>query len=167
MWSGRGRPAGRAALGRVVLALPLVGELVRRLETARFCRTLGTLLQNGVPLLGAVDVAAGTLGNPVLAAAAGHAAGPLARGEGLARPLGSSGCFPPMAVQLIEVGEESGRLPEMLAQVADIYDRESAAAIERLLALLTPAVTIGLGLLIAFIIGAILAAILQSCELVA
>jgi general secretion pathway protein F len=158
-------PGGRQLFARIGLGTPLAGELTRRIETARFCRTLGALLQNGVALLTAVEVAAGTLGNVLVADAARRAAGPLSRGEGLARPLAASGCFPEMAVQLIEVGEESGRLPEMLEQVAEVYDRETAAAIERMLALLTPAVTIGLGVLIAFIIGSILAAILGSYSL--
>ncbi len=113
-------------------------------------------------ILAGLEIAAGTIANPVVAEAARRAAGPLSRGEGLAGPLAASGVFPDMAVQLIEVGEESGRLPDMLEQVAEVYDRETAAAIERLLALLTPAVTIGLGVLIAFIIGSILAAILGS-----
>lgn len=155
-------PRGRAALGRLRLSLPLIGELTRRVETARFCRTLGALLQNGVAILAGLEIAAGTIANPVIAEAARRAAGPLARGEGLAGPLAASGAFPGMAVQLIEVGEESGRLPDMLEQVAVVYDRETAAAIERMLALLTPIVTIGLGGLIALIIGSILAAILGS-----
>lgn len=158
-------PRGRVALGRVRLALPLIGELTRRVETARFCRTLGVLLQNGVTILNGLEIAAGTIANPVIAAAARRTAGPLSRGEGLARPLAATGAFPGMAVQLIEVGEESGRLPDMLEQVAAVYDRETAAAIQRMLDLLTPVVTIGLGVLIAFIIGSILSAILGSYSL--
>ncbi|HUF86827.1 MAG TPA: type II secretion system F family protein [Thermohalobaculum sp.] len=161
-WSASRTPRGRLALARLRLATPLLGELTRRVETARFCRTLGALLQNGVAILAGLEIAAGTIGNPVIAQAARRAAGPLSRGEGLAGPLAASGAFPSMAVQLIEVGEESGRLPDMLEQVAEVYDRETSAAIERMLALLTPAVTIGLGVLIAFIIGSILAAILGS-----
>ncbi|HUF57699.1 MAG TPA: type II secretion system F family protein [Thermohalobaculum sp.] len=160
-------PGARRRLGRLRLATPLLGELTRRLETARFCRTLGALLQNGVPILQGLEVAAGTIGNPAIAEAARQAAGPLARGEGLARPLGASGHFPEMALQLIAVGEESGRLPRMLEQVADVYDRETQAAIQRMLALLTPAVTIGLGVLIALIIGSILSAILGSYDFAA
>lgn len=162
VWSASRTPRGRLALARLRLATPMLGELTRRVETARFCRTLGALLHNGVAILAGLEIAAGTIANPVIAEAARRAAGPLSRGEGLAGPLAASGAFPSMAVQLIEVGEESGRLPDMLAQVAEVYDRETAAAIQRMLALLTPAVTIGLGVLIAFIIGSILAAILGS-----
>lgn len=162
VWSASRTPRGRLGIARVRLATPLLGELTRRVETARFCRSLGALLQNGVTILAGLEIAAGTISNPVIAGAARRAAGPLSRGEGLAAPLSASGAFPSMAVQLIEVGEESGRLPDMLEQVAEVYDRETSAAIERMLALLTPAVTIGLGVLIAFIIGSILAAILGS-----
>lgn len=162
VWSASRTPRGRVALARLRLATPLIGELTRRVETARFCRTLGALLQNGVTILNGLEIAAGTIGNPVIAQAACRSAGPLSRGEGLAAPLAASGAFPGMAVQLIEVGEESGRLPDMLEQVAEVYDRETAAAIQRMLDLLTPVVTIGLGVLIAFIIGSILAAILGS-----
>ncbi len=161
-WSAWRTPRGRLALARLRLATPMIGELTRRVETARFCRTLGALLQNGVAILAGLEIAAGTIGNPVIAEAARRAAGPLSRGEGLAGPLAASGAFPGMAVQLIEVGEESGRLPDMLEQVADVYERETATAIQRMLSLLTPIVTIGLGILIALIIGSILAAILGS-----
>ncbi len=161
-WSASRSPRGRMTFARFRLAMPLIGELTRRVETARFCRTLGALLQNGVTILTGLEIAAGTIANPVIADAARRAAGPLSRGEGLAGPLAAAGVFPGMAVQLIEVGEESGRLPDMLEQVAEVYDRETGAAIERMLAMLTPAVTIGLGVLIAFIIGSILAAILGS-----
>lgn len=161
-WSAWRTPRGRLAFARLRLATPLIGDLTRRIETARFCRTLGALLQNGVAILAGLEIASGTIANPVIAEAVRHAAGPLSRGEGLAAPLATSGAFPAMAVQLIEVGEESGRLPDMLEQVATVYERETAIAIQRMLSLLTPAVTIGLGMLIALIIGSILAAILGS-----
>ncbi len=157
--------AGRIWLDQIALGAPLLGDLIRRAETSRFTRTLSALITNGVPLLNSVEIAAGALGNSAIANAARQAAGPLSKGEGLARPLSRSGFFPDMAVQLIEVGEESGRLPQMLDQVADIYDRETATAIQRMLALLTPLVTIFLGMLIAFIIGSILSAILGSYSL--
>lgn len=165
LWSGARDRRVRRRLDRMVLALPLWGGLVRRVETARLCRTLGALTTNGVPLLSALDIAAAALGNAAISDAARRAGGPLSRGEGLAGPLSASGHFPDMALQLIAVGEESGRLPQMLEQVADVYERETAAAIQRMLALLTPAVTIGLGALIAFVIGAILSAILGSYNL--
>lgn len=162
MWRLRVRAGGSAALDRIVIKIPLIGSLVRRYETARFARTLGVLAGNGVPLLNAVDIAAGVLGNRAIAQAVRAAREPLSRGEGLARPLERSAVFPVMAVQLIRVGEEGGRLSDMLIRIADVFDRETELTVQRLLSLLTPVVTIGLGALIAFIIGSILSAILQS-----
>jgi len=157
--------AGRRALDGLALNAPLVAELTRRIETARFCRSLGTLRANGVTLIEAVEIAAGTVSNSAFAEAARQIAAPLARGQGLARPMRATGKFPELALQLIEVGEESGRLHEMMLQVADIYDREVERTIERMLALLSPLVTIVLGCLIAFIIGSILSAILGSYDI--
>ncbi|MHA1528080.1 MAG: type II secretion system F family protein [Alphaproteobacteria bacterium] len=157
--------AGRLRLDRWLLGAPLLGELVRRIETARFCRSLGTLRANGVALIDAVGIAAGTLANRAVSEAARGTVGPLAKGEGLSAPMRRTGCFPPLALQLIEVGEESGRLEDMLLQVADVYDKEVERSIQRLLAMLAPLVTILLGFLIAFIIGSILAAILGTYDI--
>jgi len=157
--------AGRLGLDRRLLGAPLLGELVRRIETARFCRSLGTLRANGVTLIDAVAIAAGTLANKAVSQAALGITGPLAKGEGLSTPMRRTGCFPPLALQLIEVGEESGRLEDMLLQVADVYDKEVERSIQRLLAMLAPLVTILLGFLIAFIIGSILAAILGTYDI--
>ena len=156
--------SGRVRIGRVKLALPLLGQLTRQIETATFCRVLGTTIQNGVPLLDAVTMAGQTISNGVMAAALDRVSGPLARGEGLARPLADARIFPPLAVHLIRVGEESGQLSQMLIRVADIFDVEIKRTIERLLSLLVPLVTIGLGIVIALIVGSILAAILQSYQ---
>ncbi|MEO0819500.1 MAG: type II secretion system F family protein [Pseudomonadota bacterium] len=156
---------GGGRLDRALLHLPLFGGLVRRIETARFCRTLGTLRANGVPLVDGVAIAAGTLGNRVVAAAARAMADPLARGEGLAGPMQAAGVFPELAVQLVEVGEESGKLQDMLLQVAEVFDEEVEESLQRLLALLTPLMTVLLGGLIAFVIGTILSAILSSYDL--
>jgi general secretion pathway protein F len=157
--------AGRGRLHRWILGAPLLGELVRRIETARFCRSLGTLRANGVALIDAVGIAAGTLANRAVSQAALQTIGPLAKGEGLSAPMRRTGCFPPLALQLIEVGEESGRLADMLMQVADVYDKEVERGIERLLTLMTPLVTIFLGCMVAFIIGSILAAILGTYDI--
>lgn len=155
----------RRRLDGWMLRAPVIGGLLRRIETARFCRSLGTLRANGVVLIEAIGVAAGTLSNRAVAEAARRLAGPLSRGEGLARPMRRSGLFPPLALQLIEVGEESGELHPMLLQVADIYDTEVERALQRALALLAPGVTILLGAVIAFIVGSMLGAILGSYDL--
>jgi general secretion pathway protein F len=156
---------GRLFLDNWLLRMPLAGDTIRRIETARFCRSLGTLRANGVGLIEAISIAAGTLTNRAIAKAAAGIAGPLAKGAGLARPMRDTGVFPDLAAQLVEVGEESGQLDAMLIQVADVYDREAASSIQRMLALLSPAVTVFLGLLIALIIGSILSAILGSYDL--
>lgn len=156
---------GRLFLDNWLLRAPLIGVTIRRIETARFCRSLGTLRANGVSLIEAIGIAAGTLTNRSIGKAAAGIAGPLSKGAGLAKPMRDTGMFPDLAAQLVEVGEESGQLDAMLIQVADVYDREAASSIQRMLALLSPAVTVFLGLLIALIIGAILSAILGSYDL--
>ena len=161
----RRSPGGRRVMDDLALRIPLIAELARRVETARFCRSLGTLRANGIPLIEAVQIAAGTLSNSAFAEAARQTVPHLTKGQGLAGPMRATGRFPELALQLIAVGEESGRLQEMLLQVADVYDDEVERTIERLLALLSPVVTIVLGCLIAFIIGSILSAILGSYDI--
>lgn len=153
-------PAGRAAADHMLLRLPLVGDLVRRLEVARFARTLGTLLQNGVPLLAGVNGAADVFANRALAATVPGLAESLRQGRGLAAPMLASGEFPSLAVQLIGIGEESGQLDVMLLRVADMLDDEIRRRIRQLLTLLEPALIVVLGIVIAGILYAILSAIL-------
>ncbi len=155
----------RHAWDRSVLRLPILGGLVARIEVSRFSRMLGTLLENGVPLLGALSLVGGTLSNSAMARAVAAIAGRVKQGQGLAKPLGAAGVFPSLAVDLIRVGEETGQLEEMLFRVADIYERETGRALERLMALLVPVLTIGLGMLIAAIIGSVLMAILSLNKL--
>lgn len=158
-------PEGRLRWDRLKLDLPLLGELTVKVEVARFTRTLGTLLTNGVTVLNAMSIALGTLGNRALAQSTDGLTARLKRGEGLAVPMMDSGAFPRLAVQLIQVGEESGQLDTMLMRVADIYDDEVKRALERLMALLVPALTIGLGILVAVIILSMLSAILSVYDL--
>jgi general secretion pathway protein F len=144
---------------------PLVGDLVCKIEVARFSRTLGTLLANGVSVLNALSLTTETLDNRAIAEAAGRVQGRLAKGEGLAEPLMETGVFPGLALQLIRVGEETGQLDQMLLRVAVIYDDEVQRTIQRMLSLLVPLVTLALGVLIAAIIGSMMAAILSSYDL--
>jgi general secretion pathway protein F len=160
-----GRPAGRLSWDGALLRTPLVGDLVRKMEAARFCRTLGTLLANGVTLLNALSMVQETVTNRAIAAAVGTIRTHLRRGDGLGGPLRESAVFPQLAAQLIQVGEESGQLDTMLLRVADIYDEETRRTIQRMLALIVPAVTIVLGVVVAFIIGSMLSAILSAYEL--
>ncbi len=159
------QPASRARWDRWFLRLPLFGDLIAKVETARLSRTLGTLLGNGVSLLNALTIVRETLSNQVLAAALGEVAEHVKTGRGLADPLLEAGDFPKLAVQMIRVGEETGQLQEMLLQVADTYDAEVQTAVKRLLTLLEPALILGLGVVIAGIIMSILVAILSLNEL--
>ena len=155
-------PARKQRQERRWLKLWIVGELIRKVETARFSRTLGTLLANGVTLIKAVEIARGTLANAAMNEALSGLRAALSKGEGLTRPLRLSAVFPPLALQLIEVGEESGNLDEMLLKVADIFDEEVDRGLERMVALLVPLVTITLGMLVAIIIASMISAILGS-----
>ncbi len=159
-------PRGRLRWHGILLALPLAGTLVTRIEVARFCRTLAALQASGVPLLSALGIVKETLENAVIAQAIDRVVDGAREGAGLSEPLQATGVFPTLATQLIRVGEETGALDDMLSKVADIYDDEVARAVERMMRLLTPLLTIGLGLLIAGIIGSILVAILGINKLV-
>jgi len=159
------QPATRYRWDQRFLKLPLAGELITKIEVARFSRMLGTLLTNGVPLLSGLSIVKETLGNQVLAEGVGTVAERLKHGHGLAEPLTEMAYFPRLAVHMMRVGEETGQLEEMLMQVAEVYDREVRATVKRMLALLEPVLILGLGLVIAAIIMSILIAILSVNEL--
>ncbi len=159
-------PVTRLRWDTRMLKLPVFGELMLKLEVARFTRTLGTLLTNGVPLLTSVKIVREVLTNQVISRVMDNVTAGLEQGRGLARPLAESGQFPQLAIELIQVGEATGQLEEMLIKVADIYDEESRTTVKRLLTLLEPVLIIGLGTLIALIIISILVAILSLNELV-
>jgi general secretion pathway protein F len=159
-------PAGRRRWHDRALKLPLVGALITRIEVARFARTLGTLLHNGVPLLKALSIVKDSIGNQIVADGIERVAGSLKQGQSLAQPLAEATVFPPFAIHMIRVGEESGRLEDLLLQVADIYDRETQVAIKRTLSLLEPVLILVLGVIIAAVIISILVAILGMNQLV-
>ena len=158
LWLERRRrdPAFRLALDGWLLRRRLVGPLVARLDTARLARTLGTLLRNGVPLLQALGIGRGVLDNRVLVAEVERATEEVRNGHGLALALGRGKQFPRLALQMIQVGEESGALDTMLLRVADTFELESAQAIDRLLAALVPLLT----LLLAGVVGGVIIAVL-------
>jgi general secretion pathway protein F len=160
------RPEVRERFDRRLLATPLFGDLVWKLETARFCHTLATLLKNGLPLLSALNLAKEVVGNRKLAGLMDEAAEDLKHGRGLAEPLSRREVLPQLAMQMIRVGEESGALDGMLAKVAEIYDRETRSSVRGLLTLLEPVLIIGLGIVVAGIIISILMAILGANDLV-
>lgn len=155
-----GTPEGRLRVDARLLTLPIAGSLVKKFEISRFARTLGTLLSNGVAILKAVDIARGTVGNVVIAEHLQDLEPAVKRGERLSKAMRSE-VFSPMAVQMVLVGEESGRLDAMLLELAQVYEAEVEADVKRALTLLEPALILGMGGLIAVIIMGILMGILS------
>lgn len=147
------------------LKLPLADLVILTKETANMSRTLGTLLGNGVPIISALIIVRETVDNLVLVDAIQDAEEELKQGKRMSDALLKTGIFPKMAVQMIKMGEETGHLEEMLLRVAEIYDKQLKIAIQRMLALLEPALIITLGLMIAGIIVSILLAILSVNDL--
>ncbi len=158
-------PVSRAKWDVKFLRWPVMGKLVTKVEMARFARSLATLLQNGVPLLAGLSILKDTMGNVVFRDAVEVVARDLKEGRGMAKPMNEANVFPKLAVQMIAVGEETGKLDEMLFQVADVYDREVAAAVKRALALIEPVMIISLALLIGGIIMSLLVAMFGLMDL--
>jgi type IV pilus assembly protein PilC len=138
-------PAGRMAIDRIVLKLPILGILMRKIAVARFCRTLSTLLASGVSILEALDITARTSGNAVVEEAIQTTRTSIERGETIAAPLKNTAVFPPMVVQMIGVGEATGALDTMLSKIADFYEEEVDVAVAGLLTLLEPIMIAFLG----------------------
>jgi general secretion pathway protein F len=160
------KPAVRRARDERLLRMPLVGDVIAKVEVARFSRTLSTLLANGVTLLAGLTIVKETMQNVVLSNALDGVIVKLREGKGFGRPLAETNLYPKLASQLILVGEESGRLEEMLGRVADVYDREVQMAIKRFLAFLEPAMILGLALMVGGIVFSILMGIMAMSELV-
>jgi general secretion pathway protein F len=150
---------------RIVLRLPILGSLVTRFEVGRFSRSLGVLLTNGVPAARALALAGATVNNRIFTEAIETLAARFKEGGGLAKSLEETGCFPNLAIQLVQIGDETGRLQDMLQEIADIYDQEVERALERLLALLVPGITIIMGVVVALIVAAVMTAMVSINEL--
>ena len=159
------RPAYRLKVDRLVLHLPVVGALLRETLAARLTRTLGSLLQNGVPLISALGIAKDALGNSAAAAAVEAAAVGAKGGAGLARPLAASGLFPARTIHLLQLGEEAAQLSSMALKAADIHDEQARLIMQRLVALAVPMITIAMGLAVAGIVSALLTAMLSLNDL--
>jgi len=160
------RPASRRVWDARFLSMKGLGDVIAKIETARLSRTTGTLLVNGVPLLSALSIAKNVMTNTVLGDDVAEAAKQVKTGTPLARALAQNGNFPRLALQMVNVGEETGKLDEMLLKVADTYDREVKVTIDRLMALMVPALTLGLALVIGVIVMSVLMAILSINELI-
>jgi general secretion pathway protein F len=150
---------------RLLLRLPIIGSLLRETLAARLTRTLGSLLQNGVPLIAALGITRDALGNLAAAAALDAAATAAKGGAGLARPLAESGLFPVRTIHLLQLGEEAAQLAAMALKAADIHDEQARLMMQRLVALAVPLITIVMGLAVAGIVGALLTAMLSLNDL--
>lgn len=136
---------GQLAIDRLMLNVPVLGDLLRKTAVSRFTRTLGTLISSGVSILEGLEITAKTAGNRVIHDAVMESRSSIAGGETISEPLKKSGVFPPMVVQMINVGEQTGGLDEMLTKIADFYDEEVDAAVEALLSAMEPIMIVCLG----------------------
>jgi general secretion pathway protein F len=161
-WTGT--PEGRVQRDRLVLRLPRVGDLVRKIETARFTRTLGTMLQSGVPVMGALAVVGEMMSNVVVGRAVERLGESVKRGGTVAAGMGEHAHFPALAVHMVRVGEETGRLEEMLLKTAETIEGEVRTEMRRFIGLLEPAIILVMGVLVAFIVVAMLMAIFSINE---
>jgi type II secretion system protein F len=158
-------PAGRLRMDQYKMNFPVGGELVKKIEVARFARTLGTLTKSGVPILQALNLVNEIIGNRAIAQSMGKIYERVKEGEMLTKPLGEAGIFPTLAIQMITVGEETGRLDEMLLRVAETYEKVVRNMVKRFISLLEPAMILGMGLVVGFIVISMLMAIFSMSEM--
>jgi type IV pilus assembly protein PilC len=143
-----GTTGGRMAIDTIILKLPVLGILMRKIAVARFTRTLGTLISSGVPILEGLDITARTSGNAVIEKALNQVRKSLEEGKSLTDPLKESEVFPGMVTQMIAVGEQTGAMDAMLQKIADFYEEEVDAAVKDLLTALEPIMIVFLGLVV-------------------
>lgn len=148
--------SGRWNLDKLKLRIPVVGELVQKMAISRFSRTLGTLVNSGVPVLRALEIVAETAGNVVIANAVDQARSSVREGQRISQPLEASGMFPQMVTQMMDIGEETGRMSDMLIKIATFYDNEVEVAVKALTSLIEPMLIILLGGIVGFIVGSIM-----------
>ncbi len=142
---------GHYQIDKYKLKLPIFGDLSLKLSISRFCRTFGTLIASGVPMMRSLEIIGETSGNAVLAEAIANARTSIREGAKISQPLASSGLFPSMVTHMVDVGEETGRLSEMLCKVADFYDDEVDAMVKGLTSLIEPLLIVSMGVLVGFI----------------
>lgn len=155
---------GKRIVDTIRLKIPVFGSLNHKLAISRFARTLATLLQSGVPILGALETVAGTLDNDLIADAVLEARSRIREGDRIGDPLAKSGMFPPMVVSMISIGEESGSLDTMLSKVAEFYEAEVDAALESLTAAIEPIMIVGMGVTVGFIVIAMFMPLVKVIE---
>ncbi|MBI5236997.1 MAG: type II secretion system F family protein [Deltaproteobacteria bacterium] len=150
---------GRLLFDRLKLEVPLLGEVLRKAVISRFSRTLGTLLQGGLPILEALNIAVKTMGNSFMSRDIQPVIEGVRRGRGMVQPLKETKSFPPLAVHLLTVGEETGKLDEMLLKLSDNYDQDISTSIKRLLSLMEPLIILVMAVVVGFIVISLLLAI--------
>ncbi|MGO9609946.1 MAG: type II secretion system F family protein, partial [Verrucomicrobiia bacterium] len=143
---------GRYYLDKLKLNAPIFGQLIRKVSIARFTRTLGTLISSGVPILQALNIVRDTSGNAVIAKAVSQIHDSVKEGERIVQPLEASGVFPAMVVSMVDVGEETGALPDMLMKVADVFDDEVDNAVGAITSLLEPVMIVILAVIVGTIV---------------
>ena len=145
-------PVGRKQFDQLKLSVPVFGLLNKKVAISRFCRTLGTLLSSGVPIMQSLEIVGKASGNEVIAATVTRVRDSIREGESIAAPLGASGMFPPMVTQMVAVGEETGNLDAMLSKIADFYDTEVDYLLSSLTSMLEPIMIVGMGGIVGFIV---------------
>ncbi len=161
-----GTVSGKTTIDRFLLRLPVIGILIRKVAVAKFTRTLGTLISSGVAILDGLDITARTAGNKIVEMAVLRTRASIAEGKTIAEPLRESGVFPPMVVQMIAVGEQTGALDAMLGKIADFYDEEVDTAVANLTALLEPMLMVFLGIVIGGVVIAMYLPIFKLVQVV-
>src|ERR1044071_6276015 len=146
---------GRSVIDRAKLRAPLFGDLIRKTSISRFSRTLGTLVSSGVPILQALNITRETAGNTVIARAISQVHDSVKEGDSIMQPLEASGAFPPMVISMIDVGEETGQLPEMLVNIAEVSDDEVDNSVAALTSMLEPIMIVFLALVVGTIVIAL------------
>ncbi|HYS93295.1 MAG TPA: type II secretion system F family protein, partial [Candidatus Acidoferrales bacterium] len=157
--------AGRLQADGLLIRLPVVGFVLVQTEVARFARITGTLLRSGVPMLSALGVVREMMGNQVIARAVESLAEGARRGAGLSKPMEDARVFPPLAIHMVRVGEETGRMEEMLLKVGATFETDTRKLLKRLIALVEPCIILGMGLVVGFIVVAMLMAILSITDI--
>lgn len=165
IWRYSHTRGGRLRTDRYKMNLPILGDLVRKVEIARFSRTLGTLIKSGVPILQALELVRNIITNQVIAESMEAIRDRVKKGERLSEPMGDIGLFPSLAVQMITVGEESGRMDEMLLRVAENYEKVIRNMVKRLISLMEPVMILVMGLVVGFIVISMLMAIFSMNEM--
>jgi general secretion pathway protein F len=158
-------PTRRLPFDRLLLRLPVIGKLTRETLAARFTRTLGTLLKNGVPLIASLTIVKEAIGNLAAVRAVEDATTSAKGGAGLSRPLDQSGIFPARTIHLLRLGEETAQLGPMALRAAEIHEEQARLSVQRLVALLVPIITVAMGIAVAFIVGSLMLAMLSLNDL--